>query len=185
MFGGFIDGKILDSAIIGVLCYIGCLVFKFPNALLISAFVGITNVIPFFGPFIGAIPSILLIIIVDPMKAVWFTIFIFGLQQLDGNVIGPKILGDRTGLSSFWVLFSIILCGGLWGLTGMVICVPLFAVIYDTVKKLVYRGLKSKNQLQVWEAYKEEFGEENPKPRSAEPEEETREEAPPQEMEEA
>ena len=185
MFGGFIDGKILDSAIIGVLCYIGCLILGIPNALLISAIVGITNVIPFFGPFIGAIPSILLIIIVDPMKAVWFTIFIFGLQQLDGNVIGPKILGDRTGLSSFWVLFSIILCGGLWGLTGMVICVPLFAVIYDTVKKLVYRGLKSKNQLQVWEAYKEEFGEENPKPRSAEPEEKNREEAPPQETEEA
>ena len=171
MFGGFIDGKILDSAIIGVLCYIGCLILQIPNALLISAIVGITNVIPFFGPFIGAIPSILLIVIVDPMKAVWFTLFIFGLQQLDGNVIGPKILGDRTGLSSFWVLFSIILCGGLWGLTGMVICVPLFAVIYDTVKKLVYRGLKNKQQLQVWEEYKQDFGEESPKPRSAEPEE--------------
>lgn len=175
MFGGFIDGKILDSAIIGVLCYIGCLILQIPNALLISAIVGITNVIPFFGPFIGAIPSILLIVIIDPMKAVWFTLFIFGLQQLDGNVIGPKILGDRTGLSSFWVLFSIILCGGLWGLTGMVICVPLFAVIYDTVKKLVYRGLKNKQQLQVWEEYKQEFGEEVPKPRSAEPEEPTEE----------
>ena len=170
MFGGFIDGKILDSAIIGVLCYIGCLILGIPNALLISAIVGITNVIPFFGPFIGAIPSILLILIVDPMKAVWFTIFIFGLQQLDGNIIGPKILGDRTGLSSFWVLFSIILCGGLWGLTGMVICVPLFAVIYDTVKKLVYRGLKNKQQLQVWEEYKEEFGEQNPLSNSPEPE---------------
>ena len=115
MFGGFIDGKIVDSAIIGVLCYIGCLVFKFPNALLVSAIVGITNVIPFFGPFIGAIPSVLLILIESPIKAVWFSLFILGLQQLDGNVIGPKILGDRTGLSSFWVLFSIILFGGLWG----------------------------------------------------------------------
>ena len=172
MFGGFIDGKIVDSAIIGVLCYIGCVIFRFPNALLISVFVGITNVIPFFGPFIGAIPSIFLILIVDPIKALWFALFILGLQQLDGNVIGPKILGDRTGLSSFWVLFSIILFGGLWGLPGMVICVPLFAVIYDTVKKLVYRGLKKHDQLGIWEEYKRDFGDESPKPRSAEPEKE-------------
>ena len=170
MFGGFIDGKIVDSAIIGVLCYIGCVIFRFPNALLISVFVGITNVIPFFGPFIGAIPSIFLILIVDPLKALWFALFILALQQLDGNVIGPKILGDRTGLSSFWVLFSIVLFGGLWGLPGMVICVPLFAVIYDTIKKLVYRGLKKNGQLPIWEAYKQDFGEEAPKPRSAEPE---------------
>ncbi len=170
MFGGFIDGKIVDSAIIGVLCYIGCLIFRFPNALLISVFVGITNVIPFFGPFIGAIPSIFLILIVDPIKALWFALFILGLQQLDGNVIGPKILGDRTGLSSFWVLFSIILFGGLWGLPGMVICVPLFAVIYDTVKKLVYQGLKKQGQLAIWEEYKRDYGEAEPKPRSAEPE---------------
>ncbi len=170
MFGGFIDGKIVDSAIIGVLCYIGCLIFRFPNALLISVFVGITNVIPFFGPFIGAIPSTFLILIVDPVKALWFALFILGLQQLDGNVIGPKILGDRTGLSSFWVLFSIVLFGGIWGLPGMVICVPLFAVIYDTVKKLVYRGLQKHGQLAIWEEYKRDYGDEEPKPRSAEPE---------------
>jgi len=157
MFGGFIDGKILDSAIIGVLCYIGCAIFNFPNALLISVFVGITNVIPYFGPFIGAIPSIFLILIEDPVKAIWFGIFILALQQLDGNVIGPAILGDRTGLSSFWVLFAIILFGELWGIAGMVICVPLFAVIYDTIKKLVRRGLFKKGQIEVWEKYKADY----------------------------
>lgn len=160
MFGGFIDGKILDSAIIGLLCYIGCSVFNFPNALLISVFVGITNVIPYFGPFIGAIPSIILIMIEDPMKAIWFGIFILALQQLDGNVIGPAILGDRTGLSSFWVLFAIILFGELWGIAGMVVCVPLFAVIYDIVKKLVRRGLHGKGQIEVWEKYKADYPDE-------------------------
>ena len=161
MFGGFIDGKIVDSAIIGVLCYIGCMIFKFPNALLVSAIVGVTNVIPFFGPFIGAVPSTLLIMIEDPIKGLWFVLFVLLLQQLDGNVIGPAILGDRTGLSSFWVLFAIILCGGLWGLVGMVICVPMFAVIYDIVKKLVRRGLREKNQNQLWEQYKADYPDEN------------------------
>ena len=161
MFGGFIDGKILDSAIIGVLCYIGCSIFKFPNALLISAFVGITNVIPFFGPFIGAVPSTLLILIEDPIKALWFVVFILVLQQLDGNIIGPKILGDRTGLSSFWVLFTIILFGGLWGVVGMVIGVPLFAVIYNTVKRLVRRGLYKKGQQEVWQQYKADYPDES------------------------
>lgn len=159
MFGGFIDGKIVDSLIIGVLCYIGCSVFRFPNALLVSAIVGITNVIPFFGPFIGAIPSTLLIMIEDPIKGLWFILFVFALQQLDGNVIGPKILGDRTGISSFWVLFSIILCGGLWGFVGMIIAVPLFAVIYDTVRKLVIRGLKKQGQPQLWQEYRAEYPE--------------------------
>ena len=162
MFGGFIDGKILDSAIIGVLCYIGCMIFRFPNALLISAFVGITNVIPYFGPFIGAIPSILLILIEDPIKAIWFGIFILALQQLDGNVIGPAILGDRTGLSSFWVLFAIILFGEMWGIVGMVVCVPLFAVIYDIIKKLVRRGLNKKGQIELWEQYKGDYPDEAP-----------------------
>ena len=163
MFGGFIDGKLVDSAIIGVLCYFGCLIFRFPNALLVSAIVGITNVIPFFGPFIGAIPSVLLILIESPIKAVWFAIFVFGLQQLDGNVIGPAILGDRTGLSSFWVLFAIILFGGIWGLVGMVICVPLFAVIYDTIKRLVRRGLEKNGLPEVWQQYKADFPDEEPR----------------------
>ena len=161
MFGGFIDGKIVDSLIIGVLCYIGCSVFRFPNALLISAIVGITNVIPFFGPFIGAIPATFLIMIEDPIKGLWFILFVFGLQQLDGNVIGPKILGDRTGISSFWVLFSIILFGGLWGFVGMIIAVPLFAVIYDTVRKLVIRGLKKKQQQELWQEYRAKYPEES------------------------
>ena len=160
MFGGFIDGKLLDSAIIGILCYLGCLVFRFPNALLVSAIVGITNVIPFFGPFIGAVPSTLLIMIENPMKGLWFIVFALGLQQLDGNVIGPKILGDRTGLSSFWVLFAIVLCGGLWGLVGMVICVPMFAVIYDIIKKLVRRGLQRKGQIELWDQYKADYPDE-------------------------
>ena len=166
MFGGFIDGKILDSAIIGVLCYIGCLIFRFPNPLLHAAIVGITNVIPFFGPFIGAVPSTFLILIEDPIKALWFVLFVLVLQQLDGNIIGPAILGDRTGISSFWVLFTIILCGGLWGIVGMVIAVPLFAVIYDIIKKLVRRGLYGKNQMELWQQYKADYPDEEPKRKS-------------------
>ena len=163
VFGGFIDGKLLDSAIIGVLCYIGCVIFRFPNALLVSTFVGITNVIPFFGPFIGAVPATLLIMMENPIKGLWFVVFVLALQQLDGNVIGPKILGDRTGLSSFWVLFAIVLCGGLWGVVGMVICVPMFAVLYDIAKKLVRRGLSRKGQLQLWEQYHADYPEETGK----------------------
>ena len=157
MFGGFIDGKIVDSAIIGVLCYIGCAVFRFPNALLVSVIVGITNVIPFFGPFLGAIPAIILILLEDPMQALWFALFILALQQLDGNVIGPKILGNHTGISSFWVLFSILLFGGLWGLVGMIIAVPLFAVIYDLIKRLVVRGLKRHDCAEILQAYETEY----------------------------
>lgn len=142
LFGGFISGKIVDSAIIGVLCYIGCSIFRFPNALLVSAIVGVTNIIPFFGPFIGAVPSALLIFLEDPRKGLWFVLFVFLLQQLDGNIIGPKILGDKTGLSSFWVLFAIVLFGGIWGIAGMIIGVPLMAVIYDLIRKYVYAGKK-------------------------------------------
>ena len=159
MFGGFIDGKIVDSAIIGVLCYIGCSIFKFPNALLVSTIVGITNVIPFFGPFLGAIPSVLLMLIESPIQAVWFSLFVLGLQQLDGNIIGPKILGNHTGISSFWVLFSIVLFGGLWGLVGMIVAVPLFAVLYDLAKRLVFRGLVKNDCVDMLHDYHEEFGE--------------------------
>lgn len=153
MFGGFIDAKILDSAIVGVLCYVGCSILRIPNALLISVFVGITNIIPFFGPFIGAVPSTLLILMEQPVKAIWFVIFVLVLQQLDGNLIGPRIMGNRTGLSGFWVLFAIILFGGMWGIVGMVICVPVFAVFYDMVKKLVKRGLMKKDKMELWEQY--------------------------------
>jgi predicted PurR-regulated permease PerM len=169
MFGGFIDGKIVDSAIIGLLCYFGCVIFKFPNPLLVSAIVGITNVIPFFGPFIGAVPATLLIMLENPIKGLWFILFVFGLQQLDGNIIGPKILGNKTGLSSFWVLFGIILFGGLWGLVGMVIAVPLVAVIYDLIKRLVHRGLRKNNCTEVWDEYTSIYGVDKPYPRPADP----------------
>ena len=158
MFGGFINGKILDSAIIGVLCYIACLIFKFPSALLVSVIIGVTNVIPFFGPFIGAIPATLLILIQNPIKALWFVLFVLVLQQLDGNIIGPKILGNTTGLSSFWVLFAILLFGGLWGFVGMIVGVPLFAVIYDVIKKLVIHGLQRHQELTLLNSYHDQFG---------------------------
>lgn len=170
VFGGFIDGKIVDSAIIGVLCYIGCLVFRFPNALLISAIVGITNVIPFFGPFIGAVPATILILLENPIKGLWFIVFVFALQQLDGNVIGPKILGDRTGLSSFWVLFAITLFGGLWGLVGMIVGVPIVAVAYDLVRKLIRRGLIRNNGMEYWDEYHSVYAAEEVIPRPEDPE---------------
>mgnify|MGYP004534710919 CR=1 FL=1 len=158
MFGGFINGKILDSAIIGVLCYIACLIFKFPSALLVSVIIGVTNVIPFFGPFIGAVPATLLILIQNPIKALWFVLFVLVLQQVDGNIIGPKILGNTTGLSSFWVLFAILLFGGLWGFVGMIIGVPLFAVIYDVIKKLVFHGLRRHEESGMVTTYHDNFG---------------------------
>ena len=166
MFGGFIDGKIVDSAIIGVLCYIGCSIFRFPNALLVSAIVGITNVIPFFGPFLGAIPAILLMLIESPIQAVWFSLFILGLQQLDGNIIGPKILGNHTGISSFWVLFSILLFGGMWGLVGMIVAVPLFAVIYDLIKRLVFRGLVKNGCNDILQKYHQDYNGQKPQEES-------------------
>ena len=135
IFSGFIIGKIIDSAIIGVICYIVMTLFKWPYATLISVIIGITNIIPYFGPFIGAIPSILLLLIIDPYAAIKFTVFIIILQQVDGNIIGPKILGDTTGLSAFWVVFSITLFSALMGPVGMIIGVPTFAVIYALVRE--------------------------------------------------
>lgn len=164
MFGGFLDAKILDSAIIGVLCYLGCIIMGMPNALIVSVVVGITNIIPFFGPFIGAVPMTLLILIEDPLKALWFVIFAIVLQQLDGNFIGPRIMGNRIGISGFWVMFAIILFGGLWGVMGMIIGVPLFAVIYDLVKKLVRRGLAKKGKVEMWEQYRADFPNEDIQP---------------------
>lgn len=145
IFGGFIIGKIIDSAIIAVLCFIGVSILKMPYALLVSVFVGVTNVIPYFGPFIGAIPSTILIMIVDPIKGLYFIIFILLLQQLDGNVIGPTILGDSTGLSAFWVVFSILLFGGLFGVVGMIIGVPTFAVFYYIVNLFITQKLEKKH----------------------------------------
>ncbi len=133
VFGGFIIGKLLDSLIIGLICFVLLGFANMPYVLLVSVIVGVTNVIPFFGPFIGAIPSAFLILLSDPMKCLYFLIFVLLLQQFDGNILGPKILGDSTGLSSFWVLFSILLFGGLMGFVGMIIGVPTFAVIYRLV----------------------------------------------------
>lgn len=133
VFGGFIIGKLVDSLIIGLICFVLLGFANMPYVLLVSVIVGVTNVIPFFGPFIGAIPSAVLILLADPMKCLYFVIFILLLQQFDGNILGPKILGNSTGLSSFWVLFSILLFGGLLGFVGMIIGVPTFAVIYRLV----------------------------------------------------
>mgnify|MGYP000287864072 CR=1 FL=1 len=118
-FGGFISGKILDSAIIGVLCYVGTSIIGTPYAILVSVIVGVTNVIPFFGPYLGAVPCILLILLVDPIQSLYFLIFILILQQFDGNILGPKILGESTGLSSFMVIVAIMVGGGLFGVPGM------------------------------------------------------------------
>jgi len=130
IFNGFIKGKLLTSLIIGVGCYFGMLLFRMPYALLISLLVAITNIIPFFGPFIGWIPSVILIALINPIKALYFTIFILLLQQIEGNILEPKIVGNKTGISGFWVLFAIVVFGDLFGFVGMVIGVPIFAIIY-------------------------------------------------------
>ena len=157
MFNGFLVGKIIDSAIIGLLCFAGLSFMGFEAPAFIGVIIGITNIIPFFGPFIGAIPCGLLLLLENPMHCLYFIIFIFILQQLDGNVIGPKILGNTTGVSSFWVLFSILLFGGMWGVVGMVIGVPLFAVIYDIIRKLVYRGLRKHKRESMITDYEEKY----------------------------
>lgn len=143
-FGKFLSGKILDSLIIGILTFVVLTIFKMPFTLLVSVIVGITNIIPFFGPFIGAIPSVIIILFVSPVKALWFLIIIFIIQQIDGNIIGPKILGDSIGISAFWILFSILVAGKFLGLVGMIIGVPLFAVVYSIIKEVVEGRLKRK-----------------------------------------
>lgn len=142
IFVGFIVGKVIDSIIIGILCYIVLVIFHIPYALLVSFVVGVTNVVPVFGPYVGAIPSFLLILLADPMKSLYFLIIILVIQQLDGNIIGPKILGESTGLSSFWVIFAILLGGGLFGFIGMLFGVPTFAVIYYIVDEILKYLLK-------------------------------------------
>lgn len=137
MFSGFISGKIVDSTIIGIICFILMTIFRMPYALLVSVIVGVTNVIPVFGPYIGAIPSALLILLVSPVQALYFIILVAILQQVDGNIIGPAILGESTGLSAFWVLFSILFFGGFWGIVGMLVGCPLFAVIYTIAKDFI------------------------------------------------
>ena len=154
-FDGFLSGKILDSAIVGLICYGFCLIMAFTrgfsNGILISLIIGVTNIIPYFGPFIGAVPTTLMILMSDPIGAVIFLIFIIILQQFDGNVLGPKLLAGSVGLSGFWVLFSITVFGGFFGFVGVLIGVPVFAVIYDLIRKLVRRGLQRHHKEELLE----------------------------------
>lgn len=157
MFNGFFIGKLLDSAIVGAICFVGCLVMGFGSPLLIAVIVGVTNIIPFFGPYIGGGVSALLLLLENPTHCLMFLVFVMLLQQLDGNVIGPKILGDSTGLSALWVMFGILLFGGLWGIAGMLIGVPLMAVIYDIVRQITYRGVRGHGREDMIVSYEARF----------------------------
>lgn len=163
-FSGFINGKIVDAVIVAVICYVSMMLFKVitgaqvtMSEVLVAVIVGIFNVIPFFGWYIGLFASALLILIVNPVQCVFFVVFDFILQQIDGNILGPKILGDTTGLSSFWVLFSILLFGDLWGFAGMLIGVPVFAVIYHIISQLVAKGLRRNGQEEMLVQYERDF----------------------------
>ncbi|HCT64309.1 MAG TPA: AI-2E family transporter [Lachnospiraceae bacterium] len=144
IFGGFIRGKLLDSLIIGIICFAVCTIMDMPYTMLLSVIIGITNIIPFVGPFIGAVPCLLLILTVSPVQSFYFLIFIIILQQFDGNILGPKILGQSTGVSGFWVLFAILFFGGLFGFVGMILGVPAFAVIYNLTSQFVNKKLLQK-----------------------------------------
>ncbi len=143
-FIGFITGKLLDSLIIGVLCFIGTKMIGTPFPMLVSFIVGVTNIIPFFGPYLGAFFGCILVFMIDPLQALFLLIFIIILQQFDGNILGPKILGDSTGLSSFWVIFAIMFFGAVWGLVGWIIGVPVFAVLYHLLARIVNHFLRVK-----------------------------------------
>jgi len=145
IFSGFVRGKMLDSLIIGILCFIGCSIFSLPYTPLVSVVVGVTNMIPFFGPFLGAAPSAFLILLVSPKQCLIFIVFIIVLQQIDGNIIGPKILGDATGISSFWVVVAITVGGGFAGVLGMFLGVPIFACLQTLVKYLTDRRLEKRH----------------------------------------
>ena len=153
-FGGFIRGKLVDSLVIGILCFICTSIMGMPYPVLVSTIVGVTNIIPFFGPFIGAVPGVILILTVNPIQALYFGIFIFILQQFDGNILGPAILGQSTGLGSIWVLFSILIFGDLFGFVGMVIGVPTFAVIYYLISKYVFKRLAGKDMQDMVDDYR-------------------------------
>lgn len=157
MFSGFIYGKLLDSFIIGVLCFVFVTIVRMPYAVLVSVIVGVTNIIPFFGPYLGAIPSALLILTVSPGKCLIFLLFIILLQQFDGNILGPAILGDRLGISGIWILFSILIFSSLWGLTGMIIGVPVFAVLYDLIRRFIFGCLRRRSQETMLDEYRNEF----------------------------
>ena len=157
IFSGFVRGKLLDSLIIGIICFICCSLLDFPYTPLVSLIVGVTNVIPFFGPYLGAVPSTILILLASPIQALYFVIFILILQQIDGNIIGPKILGDTTGLSSLWVIIAILVGGGFFGVKGMFFGVPVCACLYSFVSFLTRRALKERGMPAETAAYLVDF----------------------------
>lgn len=148
IFGKFLGGKILDSIIIGFLTFFVMKIFKIPYTILIAFIIGITNIIPFFGPFIGAIPSTIILLFESPIKAFWFLVIIIVIQQIDGNIIGPKILGDSLGISAFWILFALLVSGKIFGFVGLIIGVPLFALIHSIVSDFINYKLKKKNLIE-------------------------------------
>lgn len=154
-FMGFLNGKLLDSLIIGIICYIVCSILQIPYTLLVSVIIGVTNIIPFFGPIIGAVPSALIILMVNPTKCLIFIVFVIILQQIDGNLIGPRILGSSTGITGFWVMFSIVVGSGLFGFWGMLLGVPVFVVIYTLITKLIVKKLKRSDLPWEIDDYKE------------------------------
>ena len=158
IFGRFLSGKIINSLIIGLLTFIILSITNMPFKTLISFIITVTNIIPFFGPFIGAIPSFFLILFVSPVKALWFLLIIFLIQQLDGNFIGPKILGDSLGISPFWILFSLLVAGKLLGFVGMILGVPLFVFIYSILKEIMEARLEKKGLPTETEDYYETLG---------------------------
>ena len=168
MFSGFLEGKVIDSSIIGLIYYLALVIMGVPYPALIAVICGVTNIIPFFGPFIGAVPSGLIILMTadSPIKLLWFIIFVCVIQFIDGNIIDPHIVGGNIKMSSFCVLFAVILFGGLWGFWGLLVGVPTFAVIYDIVKKIIMYVLKKKDKTYLIENYYEEFGKKSGKKKS-------------------
>lgn len=157
MFGGFISGKLIDSFIVGIICFVFMLIFRMDYALIISVIVGVTNIIPMFGPFIGAVPSAFLLLLVDPRQCIIFLIFIIILQQVDGNVIGPRIMGDSIGLPAFYITIAILIFGSLFGFIGMIIGVPTFATLYYVVKRISEYFLRKRGLPTETSAYGPDF----------------------------
>lgn len=162
MFSGFIIGNLMDSLLVGCICFPVLKIAGVPFAVLVSVVVGVTNIIPFFGPYLGTIPSALLILTVSPGKCIFFVLFMIVLQQIDGNLISPRILGSQMGLSGFWILFSILIAGELWGIAGMLIGAPLFAVIYDLIRTFIFARLHLRQEDELIAAYTAEFGAQEP-----------------------
>ena len=155
IFAAYISGQLLDAFIVGILCFIGMTILRLPFAVLISVLIAVTNLIPYFGPFIGSIPSALLIFLSDrPIQAVWFLIFIIILQQVDGNLINPRIQGDSMGMPAFWVIFALMVGGGLFGIAGMLIAVPVFAVLYALFRTVVEDRLEKRSLPPATTSYK-------------------------------